>query len=42
MMRMPRFLFHFMLLGQNCLQHIAWLGNVREIDLGHDGRRGMT
>jgi hypothetical protein len=39
---MPSFLFLFVLFGQNRLQHIAGLGNVRQIDLGNDGWRRMT
>jgi len=35
-----RFLFLFLLLGQNGLHHIAGLGDVREIDLGLNGLRG--
>lgn len=34
--------FLFLLLGQEGLHHIAGLGNVRKIDLGDDGFRGMA
>ena len=32
--------FLFLLLGQNGLQHVAGLGDMREIDFGRDGLRG--
>jgi hypothetical protein len=32
-MRMARFFFRFLLLGQNGLHHIAGLGDVREVNL---------
>jgi hypothetical protein len=34
--------FFFLLLGQEGLHHIARLGNVRKIDLGDDGFRGVA
>lgn len=36
--RMARLLLFFFLLGQNCLQHIARLGNVREVNLRRNRR----
>ena len=39
--RVTRLFFLFLLLGQNGLQHIAGLGDVRQIDLGNDGWRAM-
>ena len=38
-MRLPRFLLLFLLIGQNGLHHISWLGNVREIYFWSDGLR---
>jgi hypothetical protein len=32
-MRVARPIFRFLLLGQNCLHHIAGLGDVRQVDL---------
>ena len=40
--RMARHFLFFVLLGQDGLQHIAGLGNVRKVNLGDDGLRGMT
>ena len=37
-----RLFFFFLLLGQNGLQHIAGLGDVRQIDLGNDGGRAVA
>ena len=36
---MPRFFFLFLFLGQNGLQHVAGLGDMREIDFGRNGLR---
>jgi hypothetical protein len=33
-MRMPGFFLFFLFLGQNGFQHIAWLGDMREVDFG--------
>ena len=40
--RVTRLLLLFLLLGLNGLQHIAGLGDVRQIDLGNDGGRAVT
>ena len=40
--RVTRLFFLFLLLGQNGLQHIAGLGDVRQIDLGNDGGRAVA
>jgi hypothetical protein len=39
-MALARLLFLFLLLGQNGLQHVAGLGDMREIDLGRNALRG--
>jgi hypothetical protein len=41
-MRMACFFFLFVLLGEDRLQHIAWLGNVREVDLRDNGLRSVA
>ena len=40
--RLTRIFFLFLLLGQQGLHHIAGLGDVREIDLGHYGFRAVA
>jgi hypothetical protein len=40
--RLARLFFFFLLLGQDGLQHIARLGDVREVDLGDDSLSGMA
>ena len=40
--RVARLFFLFLLLGQNGLQHIAGLGDMRQIDLGNDRWRSVT
>lgn len=37
-----RFIFLFLFLGQDCLQHIAGLGDVRQIDFGHNASRALA
>jgi hypothetical protein len=39
---MARFFLFFLFLGQNGLHHIAWLGDVREVDLRDDCLRAVT
>jgi hypothetical protein len=39
---MTRLFFLFLLLGLNGFQHIAGLGDVRQIDLGNDGWCAVT
>ncbi len=40
--RMARFFLFFFPLGLNGLQHVAWLGDVREVDLRRDGLRSTS
>jgi hypothetical protein len=39
-MAVPGYRFVFLFFGQNGLQHIAWLGDMREINLGRNALRG--
>jgi hypothetical protein len=39
-MALPRFLLFLLLVGQNCLHHVARLGDVGEIDFGLEALRG--
>jgi hypothetical protein len=39
-MALPGFGFLFLLLGQDSLQHVAGLGDMREINFGRNGLRG--
>jgi hypothetical protein len=39
-MALARLLLLFLLVGKDSLQHVARLGNVREVDLGSDRLRG--
>jgi hypothetical protein len=39
---MARFLFLFMLLGEDRFHHIARLGDMRQVDFGNDGLRGVA
>jgi hypothetical protein len=41
-MRVARFFLFFLLLGQNGLQHVSGLGDVRQVNFWRDSLRGAA